>query len=131
MPTIEAGLKSYIETTVTAAGKGYPYEVPLDAAYPAWAYQTISDNEVLSHGGRTGFAKARIQLDFIARETASKTDYAIIKEIADAARNALDGFKGSLGGVTVDYCKVEINDDWAEVHKLPVQRFDVIVNYHR
>ena len=131
MPTIEAGLKSHIETTVTAAGKGYPYEVPLDAVYPAWAYQTISDNEVLSHGGRTGFAKARIQLDFIARETSLKTDYAIIKEIADAVRNALDGFKGSLGGVTVDYCKVELNDDWADVHRLPVQRFDVLVNYHR
>lgn len=131
MPTIEEGLLSYIETAVTAAGKGYPIEVPSDAAFPAWAYQTISDNEMLSHAGRSGFATARIQLDFMAKETASKSDYAIIKEIAVSARNALDGFKGSLGGVTVDYCKVELTDDWADVHKLPVQRFDVILNYHR
>lgn len=131
MATIEEGLKAYIETNVTAAGKGYPQEVPADAAFPAWSYNVISDSELLSHGGRTGFATARIQCDFMAKETASKSDYAIIKEISVTARNALDGYIGAMGGVTVDKCKVELNDDWADIHKLPVQRFDVILKYHR
>lgn len=131
MATIEEGLKAYIEAQVTAAGKGYPREVPVDAAFPAWSYQVVSDDEMLSHGGRTGFAKARIQCNFLAKETSSLSDYSIIKSIATTARNALDGYQGSMSGVQVDYCKTELSDDWADVHKLPVQRFDVILHYHR
>lgn len=131
MATIEEGLKTFIEAQVTAAGKGYPIEVPLDAVFPAWAYTVVSDDELLSHGGRTGFATARIQCDFLAKETGASTDYAIIKSIATAVRNKLDAFQGSMGGVTVDYCKTELSDDWADLHKLPVQRFDVMLKYHR
>jgi hypothetical protein len=129
MPTIEEGLVSFIEAEVTEAGKGYPQEVPVDADFPAWSYNVISDDEMLSHGGATGFVTARIQLDFLAKETESKSDYAVIKTIAATARAALNGYQGDMGGVRVDYCKVELNDDWADIHKLPVQRFDLVLNY--
>ena len=131
MPTIEESLKAFIESQAPAAGKGYPHEVPLDAGFPAWAYHTITDEETLGHGGRVGFAKARIQCDFIASETALASDYANVKSIASDVRDALDGYKGSMGNVTVDYCHVELIDDWADLHKLPVQRFDVVLSYHR
>lgn len=131
MPTIEVGLKAYIEAQVASAGNGYPREVPVDADFPAWSYFCVSDDELLAHDGPTGFASARIQCDFIAKDTGSASAYAVTKTIATAVRNALDGFQGSMGGVTVDYCKTELTDDWAEIHQLPVQRFDVILRYHR
>lgn len=129
MTILEEGLKAYIEAQVTAAGKGYPIEVPQDADFPAWSYQVIDDDQLLSHGGGTGFYTARVQLDFMAEETASQSDYAIIKGIASSVRAVLDGFKGNWSGVAVKYCKTRLSDDWADIHKLPVQRFDVDINY--
>lgn len=129
MSVLEEGIKAYIEAQVTAAGYGYPIEVPVDASFPAWSFQTIEDEQLLRHGGGTGFYEARVQLTFMAKETASYSDYAIIKSIAATARAALDGYKGDMGSVHVKYCKTSLSDDWAEVHKLPVQRFDVQINY--
>jgi len=132
MATIEEGLKAYIETNVTAAGNGYPVSVPVDADFPAWCYTVISDREELLHsGGRSGFAVARVQCDFMAKEDADDSDYEKIKAIATTARNALDGYAGTMSTVTVYKCEVELNDDWAEIHKLPVQRFDVVLQYKR
>jgi hypothetical protein len=129
MTVLEEGLKTYVEAQVTAAGKGYPIEIPEDAAFPAWSYQTIEDDQLLHHQGGTGFYRARIQLDFMAKETVSQSDYAVIKGIAASVRAALDGFKGSWSGVQIKYCKTTLSDDWADIHKLPVQRFDVTINY--
>ena len=129
MTTLAEGLKAYLEAQVPAAGNGYPYEVPQDADYPAWSYQVIDDDQLLSHSGGTGFVTARLQLDFMAKETVSESDYAIIKGIAATARTKLDGFKGDMNGVQVEYCKTTQSDDWADIHKLPVQRFDVTINY--
>jgi hypothetical protein len=130
MTVLEEGVKAYIEAQVTAAGNGYPYEVPEDADFPAWSYQTINDEQMLAHDRATGFYQARMQLTFMAKETASQSDYAIIKGIAATARAALDGYKGTMGSaVYVKYCKTTLSDDWADIHKLPVQRFDVDINY--
>lgn len=129
MTTLEEGLKAYIEAQVTAAGKGYPLEVPQDADFPAWAFQTVDDEQVVGHGGGTGFVRARMQLDFMAEETADESDYDIIKQIASAARAALDGYRGNMNGVQVKFCRTTLSDDWADIHKLPVQRFDVLINY--
>lgn len=129
MTVLEEGVKAYIEAQVTAAGRGYPLEVPEDADFPAWSYQTVDDDQLLHHQGGTGFYRARMQLDFMAKEIASQSDYAIIKGIAASVRAALDGYKGSMSGVYVKYCKTTLSDDWADIHKLPVQRFDVLINY--
>lgn len=129
MTVLEEGLKAFIEAQVTAAGKGYPIEVPQNAAFPAWSYRLVNEDQLLHHQGGTGFYQARVQLDFMARETASQTDYARLKEITASVRAALDGFKGSWSGVQIKFCKVTLIDDWADVHELPVQRFDVRINY--
>lgn len=132
MATIEEGLKAFIEANVAAAGNGYPVSVPVDASFPAWSYTVISDKEDLLHsGGRSGFAKARIQCDFMDREDADESDYEKIKTIATTARNVLDGYIGTMGSVTVFKAEVELNDEWADVHRLPVQRFDVFLHYKR
>lgn len=129
MTILEEGLLAFVEAQVPAAGNGYPMEVPQDADFPAWSYRVIEDEQLLEHGGGTGFYTARVQLDFMAEETASQSDYAIIKGIASSVRAALDGFKGDWSGVAVKFCKTRLNDDWADTHKLPVQRFDVDINY--
>lgn len=129
MTVLEEGLRTYIEAQVASAGKGFPGDVPIDEAAPAWAYQTIDDEQLLAHDGGTGFYTARVQLDFHAKESGGLSDYANAKEIAALARAKLDGFKGDWSGVKVKYCKTTLSDDWAEINKLPVSRLDVLINY--
>ena len=120
--SIEASLLAKIQADVPAAGKGYPLDVPQDAG-TAWAYQTIDDEAVLAHGGPINFRKARVQITLMA------VDYATAKTLGAAVRTALDGFKGTMYGTQVEYCKTTISDDWADLHKLPVARLDVMINY--
>lgn len=131
MASIEEGLKAYLEVQVTAAGKGFPIEVPQDEALPAWAYQTVDDIGDLAHNGRTGFVRARIQIEVTAQETATQSAYGAAKGIAEEMRQALDGFKGDMNGVQVDFCHTTLSDDWADLRKLPQQKFDVIIHYQR
>ena len=130
MTVLEEGIKAYIEAQVASAGKGFPIEVPVDEAFPAWAYETISDEQELAHSGGMGFYKARMMLTFMDDESAVASDYALVKGIAAAVRAKLDGYKGTMGStVYVKYCKSTLSDEWADTHKLPVQRFDVIIHY--
>ena len=129
MTTIAEGLKAYFEAQVTAIGKGYPVEVPQDAGYPSWSYQIIDDDQMLSHSGGTGYSKCRIQIDIMAKETALLSGYGVAQGLARSVRIALDGFKGTMGGVQVEYCKTTLSDDWADIHNLPVASVDVIIHY--
>lgn len=130
MTVLEEGIKAYIEAQVTSAGKGYPIEVPEDADFPAWAYETLNDEQLLAHSGGTGYYEARMQLNFMAKESANTSAYGVVKGIAASARAKLDGYKGTMGStVYVKYCKTTLNDDWADTYKLPIQRFDVIIHY--
>lgn len=129
MATIQEGLVAYLEAQVPSAGKGYPLEVPQDASYPAWSYQVIDDEQVISHGGAIRYHKARIQIDIIVQGSASVGAYAKASELAGLMRTALDGYKGNMGAVPVRYCKTMQSDDWAELHNLPAERLDVIVHY--
>jgi hypothetical protein len=131
MTLIQQGLVTYLEAQVPSAGKGYPLEVPQDAAYPAWTYQVIDDEQQLAHSGGTGFHKARIQVDVMAEETASLSAYGNSAGIAALMRAALDGYQGNMGSVQVDFCKTVISDDFAELHQLPSVRFDVLINYRQ
>lgn len=129
MTAIQVALKAFIEAQVPNAGNGYPYEVPGDADFPAWSYTVIDDDQLLAHGGPTGFRKARIQLDVMAKEDGATSDYLNSLGIAQDLIAALDGYRGAMSGVNVDYCHATKSDDWADVHQLPVQRLDVLINY--
>ena len=129
MATIEEGLVAYLEAQVPTAGKGFPIEVPVDEDVPAWSYQKVDDDQLLAHSGGTGFYTARIQLNFHAKEAGGKSDYENAKDIAGVVRTKLDGYKGAMGSVQVKYCKTTLSDDWADIHKLPLARFDVMINY--
>lgn len=128
---IQECLVAYLAAQVPSAGKGYPVEVPQDAAYPSWTYQVIDDEELIAHDGATGFFKARIQIDVMAEETASLDAYGNSATIAAAMRAKLNGFKGLMGTVAVKFCKTVISDDFADLHQLPSVRFDVLINYRQ
>jgi len=83
----------------------------------------------LSHGGRTGFYKARVQIQVTAKETASASAYVNAASIADKIRTKLNGFKGDMSGVQVKFCKTMANDDWADQKQLPTASIDVLINY--
>ncbi len=129
MTTIVEGLKAYLETQVSGIGNAYPVEVPQDASYPAWSYQLIDDDQTLAHDGGTGYCKARVQIDIIAKETVNLSAYGVASGLAKSVRAKLDGFKGTMGGVQVEYCKTTQSDDWADLHNLPVASFDVMIHY--
>lgn len=129
MSSIQEGLVAYLEAQVPSAGKGYPLEVPQDASYPAWSYQVIDDEQVISHGGRIKYFKARIQIDILVQGSASIGAYAKAAGLAASMRAVLDGYKGNMGTVPVKYCKTMLSDDWAELHNLPAERLDVMVHY--
>jgi hypothetical protein len=129
MTTLVEGLLVHLESQVPAIGHGYPIEVPQDAAYPAWSFQVVDDDQVLSHSGGTGYSKARVQVDIMAQETSDLSGYGVAQGLARSVRSALDGFKGTMGGVQVEYCKTTLSDDWADIHKLPVASIDVMIHY--
>jgi len=129
MATIQEGLVAYLEAQVPTAGKAFPQEIPQDEDYPAWAYTLIDDEQLLGHGGGTGFHKARIQIDLVVEATDSAGPYETAQGIAQSMRTKLDGYKGTMGTVQVEFCKTTQSDDWAELHNLPTASFDVLINY--
>ena len=128
MSSIEEGLVAYLEAQVTAAGKGYPQQIPQDVE-TGWAYTVISDNQTIGHGGGVNFYKARIQMDLKAVPTASASAYKVALGLRQAIRVKLDGYKGAMGGAAVQFCKTEISDEWADAQESPSTRFDILINY--
>ena len=131
MTAIQSAVKTYIETQVPAAGKSYPVQVPQDAAYPSWSYEVIDDDELMSHGGGTGFFRARIQIKLTAKETGSASAYGNASSLAGQIRDKLDGFKGNMHGVNVKFCKTTLSDDFADQKQLPIVSLDVLINYRQ
>jgi hypothetical protein len=70
---------------------------------------------MMSHGGVSGIAMPRYQLDCWS------DNYEEAKDVADAVRVALDGFKGRMGNVMVQAVFVEDDRD----------RYDVTTKQHR
>ncbi len=77
---------------ILAGARGYPQVIPQDASLPAWAYQRISGPRLLAHDGPTGLASPRFQI------TCTGNTYGEAKNLCNAIRVALDGFRGLMGG---------------------------------
>jgi hypothetical protein len=128
MSSVEEGLMTYLTTLVPTAGKGYPLQIPQDVS-TGWAYTVVSDNQMIGHGGGLNFYKARIQLDLKAVSTETASAYKVALGLRQLLRAALDGYKGAMGGVDVQFCKTEISDEWADAQESPYTRFDILINY--
>lgn len=127
MSSIQEGIVTYLEAQVPTAGNAYPHQVPQGVT--GWAYSVVSDAQEIGHGGALNFYKARIQIDLMYAATATKSAYKVTQEISAAMRTALDGYKGAMGSATVEFCKTEITDEWADNSESPSTRFDIVINY--
>lgn len=119
--TGDAGVAALVGTRI------YPTVIPQDAALPACAYQRISGPRDLAHDGPTGQALARIQF------TCTATSYGAVKGLANAIREALDGFSGTMGspsGAVVHVAMVDNEiDGYNQQTGLQTVRLDVIFRY--
>lgn len=109
MADIEQGLVTYLlaraGVTALVAARIYPEIVPQaekgEDNYPAITYQVISEPNVRSLSGASGLAYPRIQINCWSRR------YSVTKALRNAVRDALDGYRGSMGDVTVHECSKE------------------------
>jgi hypothetical protein len=100
----------------------YPNVVPQDAALPAMAYQRISSYRRATHGSPASLARPRIQITMMAES------YSQVKGVAAAVREALDGYVGTPGGVTVQAVLSEDEtDEFGSSNNLHVVRQDWMI----
>lgn len=102
MTVLEEGIYSYLTTyagLVSLIGtRVYAFRIPQEATLPCMTYQRISTPRRLTHdtsGAGNDLSYPRFQFDCWA------TTYASAKAIADQLHAALNGRKGTTGGVMV------------------------------
>jgi hypothetical protein len=92
---IEADLRTYLlaQPAVTAliGARLFPLRLPQGAAFPALTYQRVAGGEDVTHQGRSGLGRARMQLDCWA------ATYGQAIALADAVKDALVGYRGAMG----------------------------------
>lgn len=117
----DAGVAALISTRV------YPLSIAQDVALPAIAYQRISGPRQRYHSGPSAMAEARIQI------TCQAAKYTQAKALAKAVRLAMDGYSGTMGGVSgvlVEFCGVVNELDGYEFEtEGETVRVDVMVLY--
>ena len=86
----------------------FPSLAPQNAANPLIVYQRISADRITSLDGPSGLSWARVQVDCYA-ET-----YAGAKTLSAAIRVALEGYRGTVGGVRVGGISLETDRDLYE-----------------
>lgn len=98
--SIRSGLRTYLAsqpaiTAIVGPSGIYPVRLPQTAAVPALLYrrETGGHDHVLTGSG--GHALANFRLDCVADK------YADVDALAEAVRQALQGFSGSMGDATV------------------------------
>jgi hypothetical protein len=125
MADIGQALAAALETATGIYGCIYPQIIPQDASLPAIAYQQIGGNRLYSQSGDSGLPRSLFQI------TVQATTYSAAKTLTKAIRQALSGYRGSLGGmltvggifVSPDY------DGWNETTQAQVVRLDATI-YH-
>lgn len=102
MTTIEEALFSKLtnESAITdlVGTRVYPLTLPQNPTYPAMTYQQISKVWGKTHQGAGDMGWPRFQFDCYG------TSYSAAKGVANALRQTIDGFSGTVA--TVDVCAI-------------------------
>ncbi len=113
--TIEEAITAHIKAnaglTALIAGRVYPTHMPQNPTLPAMVYNRISGERVQNMQGSSGLASPRFQFDCFART------YAEAKGVGEALRLAIEGFSGTMGGVSgvdVNSCLLQSDQDGYE-----------------
>jgi hypothetical protein len=83
----------------------YPVSLPQKPTYPAIVYTRISGDRLHSLGGASNLASPRFQIDCFA------STYSAVKDLASKIRSAINGFRGTVSGVTVHGIFLESDND--------------------
>lgn len=135
---VEGALVAKLVANTTVAGlvdnRIHPFNDPRKVAYPKLTYWVVnttrsSDAGGLTNSGPTGMALARVQFDAWA------TTMLEAKQLVAAVRRCLNGYAGTVGGITIDQIHaVDERDNTVPVdagQQTPVQRvtIDMMVTY--
>jgi hypothetical protein len=90
---LEQALAARLEAAATAASSRiYPLSLAEGSALPALSHFRVSTLRDYTHGGASGLARARMQVDCWA------ATYSAVKGLSAQVRASLSGFSGVLGG---------------------------------
>lgn len=99
-------LKTAAGITALVGTRVYPLILPQNAAFPAITFQKVSGSRSHSQSGPSNLAHPRFQISCWAK---GDTAYPDAKGLAAQVRQAIDGFKGTMGGaggVDVQSCEL-------------------------
>ena len=106
--TIEKAIRSILiaDTAVKAiTNRCYPGKIPQNPEYPLIVYYKVTGNRDHHLQGPSGLAHPRFQVEAWA------TTYDAAKALANAIREALDGYKGTVGAVAIGSILIESERD--------------------
>jgi len=101
---LEEGLRAAIVTQGAVSTRVYAERLPQNVTYPAITISRAATSQGVLLDGVDTLTNVRIQVDVWAADATHKT-------IADSMRTLLNGHRGSLGGVAVQYCRFEGEND--------------------
>ena len=120
---IEAAIRSILiadDTVKALTTRVYPVALPQSPQYPLILYTKITGMRDHHLQGPNGRAHPRFQI-----EAWSKT-YTEAKTLADAIREALDGYSGTAAGTKIGSCLIESEQD---IYESEIEVYRVIQDY--
>ena len=120
---IEAAIRSILiadDTVKALTTRVYPVALPQSPQYPLILYTKITGMRDHHLQGPSGHAHPRFQV-----EAWSKT-YTEAKTLADAIREALDGYSGTAVGTKIGSCLIESERD---DYQNEIEAFRVIMDF--
>ena len=110
--TLKAALYSYLSghagLTALIGERLYPSTAPPGAPLPRITFQRISEASERHQTAAAGLAISRVQFDCWGRSTVE------VEDVAEQLRQALETYRGDMGGLTVRYAMIESTIDQYE-----------------
>jgi len=100
----------------------YPVLLPQRPVFPAVTYQRISGTSDMALTGATGLSHPRFQVDVWS------ATYSATQALADAVREALNNYSGTVGSVVIGSVVLQAERDQYETD--PVALFRVIMDFN-
>jgi hypothetical protein len=96
---IESDIATFLMNNATVSAivedRVYPNQTPRDVEYPCVTYFRVSSSPIGDMGGASGMVHARIQINSWAKGNGA---YIAAHGLADAIRDKIDHFRGTLSG---------------------------------
>lgn len=110
-------LKADVAVAALVNDRIFAIKAPESADYPSVTITRVNNNHENNMLGSSGLSRATYQIDTWALSSPSA------ESVSDALRDALDGFRGDMGGVDVRSIFLVADEDIAETPKDGSQNF--------